>query len=162
MTQETVSNMVTALQVLLRVNHIALSGGRGARVTSLVVLVLLVALAGASSATDRCVTPQHAVLTLRNALESREMPAVLPGAFEAMQLVNRTSVSLFWIGAALDHGDSMMVWPRGQRVWLLLRDSTVVRDSMALVVEPVEFGRFSMHPYPALGLGTLRLEPGEL
>lgn len=92
-----------------------------------------------------CTTQAGAVLTMRNHVEPPVILDVIPGAFQSARLVRETP--LVWIGFAIDHGDSAYLWPRGERIWITLKDGTEVRDSLALVTGSIEPPTFRMEPY---------------
>lgn len=132
--------------------------GRPQRAARLVLAAAL-ALAADAQAGRKFETPQG-TLEIRHTLEQREVPGIFPQSWaQVVRLVNDTQGGLHWVSFRLEHAGAF-TWPRGQRVYLVLEDSSLVRDSLALVCEPKQ--RMTQRPYPPLGSAPLTVEPDEL
>lgn len=58
-----------------------------------------------------------------------------PGIAEAFKVMY-DNTDLYWVGMALDHGDSALVWRRGQNVTVVLKDGTTVTSELVLAAGP--------------------------
>lgn len=111
-----------------------------------IIALLLLLSASPALARDRFWTPAGQ-MELRNSELRREIPPWMKADWmQAIRMVNETSGSLCWIGFALEHGDTL-AWPANLRVQLVMKDSTVVSDSLLFVFD----GGITMRPYPIRG-----------
>lgn len=105
-----------------------------------------------------CFTPHGDYVEARGELEPLEVPAFIPSGWaQVVRRVNETPM-LYWIKCDL-HTGGTMTWDRGERVFLVLPDSSEVRDSLVLVSEPKE--SMTMRA-TRLGISSERIEADRL